>query len=113
MRSKSLLSLGLIASLLFLLIACHKDAAPVQTVLNEQQKKDLIARVQADTLFKQYKENALKTHQAVTRGVTGVKVDVPLLKESKPKSEKELIDAYKKAGVQNCLNGRCIFMTSN
>jgi len=88
-------------SLFFILSSCHKDAAPVQQVLSEQQKMELMAKVRADTLFKQWQANSKQVAQSLVIASKTAKIDTAYLKTSKAKTEEEFISNLKNAGVPN------------
>jgi hypothetical protein len=92
----------LLWSCLLIFGACRKNAAPSLTPhLTDQEKTQLIAKVQADTVFKQWNINQLKVVEAYAKATQQPNFDMQKLQSYKPKNDEELVAALKASGASN------------
>lgn len=90
-------------SCLLVFIACRKNAAPSSTHhLADQEKSQLIAKVRADTLYKEFRANQKKGFELMKVAVQSGKIDTSRLKEIKHTGrEADLVNGLKEAGMFN------------
>lgn len=87
---------------LIMAIACHKNTAPSEVVLTQEQKYALIEKVRADTLYKQW-QSVMKQGFAILNeaGKSG-KIDTVKMKVIQPTgSRDEHIKKMEDAGMYN------------
>ena len=95
-----LLLLSIVCSFFFL--SCQKNATPVQETLNEQEKTAFIAKVRADTLYKQWRTLQKEAYDLMRLAVRNGKIDTAMIKAFKPTGkEADHISMLKNAGVYN------------
>ena len=95
-----LILLSIVCSFFFL--ACQKNATPVQQTLTEQEKNAFIAKVRADTLYKQWRSLQKEAYDLMRLAVRNGKIDTAMIKAFKPTGkEADHISMLKNAGVYN------------
>ena len=86
----------------FIFTSCQKNAAPVQQTLTENEKTEFIAKVRADTLYKQWRTSQKEAYDLMRLAVRTGKIDTTMIKAFKPTGkEEDHIRMLKAAGVFN------------
>ncbi|HYF31232.1 MAG TPA: hypothetical protein VD993_08945 [Chitinophagaceae bacterium] len=102
---KRVLLQGIVVSLsaLLLLGACQKNTAPVtQQSVGLHEKAELIRKIKADTLYKQWQQQQQRVFELMVQAVKSGKMDTAKLKSlQKTNNEVADIDRLKEAGVVN------------